>query len=317
MKLQLSAYFSDPDGDPLVFAAAVSDAAVAGVSVAGTAMTIAAAAKGEAAVTVTATDADGLEAAQEFGLTVRNQPPVPVGSIPERVVEVGDTVDLDLTAYFRDPDGDPLVFAASATDTTVVDPSVSGATLEVVAVAKGTDTLTITAADGEGLRATQPFAVTVPNRAPYSTGTFPVLRMKGSGIARVDPSPRFADPDGDSLSYEAKSSNLNVARTWVSRGDVLVRAYSGGRATISVTAADFEGLKSTQRFQVRVKDSGGSDENRAPIVVDTIARQGMEVDRTRTLKVATHFEDPDVTSWRLLRGVRTRACPRRPYKGPK
>ena len=293
VELDLAPHFSDPDGDRLVFTAAVSDAAVAGVSVAGTAMTIAAVARGQAAVTVTATDADGLEATQEFGLTVRNQPPVPVGSIPERVVEVGDTVDLDLTAYFRDPDGDPLVFAASATDTTVVDPAISGATLEVVAIAKGSDTLTITAADGEGLRATQPFAVTVPNRAPYPVGAFPVLRMKGGGFARVDPSPRFADPDGDSLSYEATSSNLNVVRTWVSRGEVLVRAYSGGRATISVIAADPEELKSTQRFQVRVKDSGGSDENRAPVVVDTIAGQSMEEDQARTLTVASHFEDPD------------------------
>ena len=293
VELDLAPHFSDPDGDRLVFTAAVSDAAVAGVSVAGTAMTIAAVARGQAAVTVTATDVDGLEATQEFDLTVRNQPPAPVGSIPERVVEVGDTVELDLTAYFRDPDGDPLVFAVSATDTTVVDPSVSGATLEVVAIARGRDTLTITAADGEGLRATQPFTVTVPNRAPYSVGAFPVLRMKGGGFARVDPSPRFADPDGDSLSYEATSSNLNVVRTWVSRGEVLVRAYSGGRATISVTAADPDELKSTQRFQVRVKDSGGSDENRAPVVVDTIAGQSMEEDQARTLKVASHFEDPD------------------------
>jgi len=291
--LEAAVRFSDPDGDSLVFSAASSDTKRVRVSVSLGTVAVAAIRKGAATVTVTATDVDGLEATQEFDLTVRNQPPVPVGSIPARVVEVGDTVDLDLTAYFRDPDGDPLVFAASATDTTVVDPSVSEATLEVVAIAKGRDTLTITAADTEGLRATQPFTVIVPNRAPYSVGSFPVLRMKKGGIARVDPSFRFADPDDDSLSYEAKSSNLDVVRTWVSRGEVLVRAYSGGRATIFVTAADPGGLRSTQRFQVRVKDSGGSDDNRAPVVVDTIAGQSMDVDQARTLRVATHFEDPD------------------------
>ena len=293
VELELASHFSDPDGDPLAFRASVSDGAVAGVSVAGTIMTVVAVARGEAAVTVTASDVDGLKATHEFDLTVRNQPPVPVGSIPDRIVPVGDTVELDVSPHFSDPDGDPLGFAAAASDTVAVTLSLSGATLVIEATHKGKATLTITAMDAEGLAATHTFTVMVPNRAPRAVGTFPARKLKTSGFATVDPSSRFADPDDDSLSFEATSSNLEVARTWVSRGEVKVRAYSPGRATVSITAVDPGGLVATRLLKIRVEGSGGSDDNRAPVVVDTIAWQSMEEGQARTLRVASHFEDPD------------------------
>ena len=57
--VDMSAYFSDPDGDTLSYEAATSAAGVATVSVSGSVVTVEAVAKGSATVTVTASDPDG------------------------------------------------------------------------------------------------------------------------------------------------------------------------------------------------------------------------------------------------------------------
>ena len=73
--LDLSAYFSDPDGDELTFTAETSDAAIATASVDGTVVTTSGISAGEEGVqmvklTVTATDPEGLSVTQEADVTV-------------------------------------------------------------------------------------------------------------------------------------------------------------------------------------------------------------------------------------------------------
>ena len=57
--LDLSPLFADPDGDTLIYAAEVSDSTRVAASIVGNALTVTALAKGEAVVTVTATDDEG------------------------------------------------------------------------------------------------------------------------------------------------------------------------------------------------------------------------------------------------------------------
>ena len=68
--VDLSAHFTDPDGDELDFAAESSDPAVAAVEVDGAALTVRGLVPGTATVTVTATDPDGESATQSFAVTV-------------------------------------------------------------------------------------------------------------------------------------------------------------------------------------------------------------------------------------------------------
>ena len=68
--LDLSACFHDPDDDRLEFSAATSDESVATASVSGSEATIHGVAAGNATVTVTARDPEGLEAEQSFAITV-------------------------------------------------------------------------------------------------------------------------------------------------------------------------------------------------------------------------------------------------------
>ena len=79
--VHVASNFSDPDGDPLTYEAVTSDAGVAGVSVAGATITIAAVAAGNATITVTVRDPGGFTAALSFGVTVY------VAGAPDLVVE--------------------------------------------------------------------------------------------------------------------------------------------------------------------------------------------------------------------------------------
>ena len=293
-RIDLTAWFSDPDGDPLVCTATASDSAVAEVGVSGSTLTIAAIGKGEAVVTVTARDGDGLASTQSFTVSVHNRPPITVDSIKQRRVEVGDSVVLMLPPFFSDPDGDPLTFGATSADPAVARTSVHGADMTLAAIARGETTVTVTAVDPSGLAATQVFSVTVPNRAPVARGALAAVRMKKSAVKRLTPGSYFADPDGDSLDFETASSDSRVARAWVWKNNVLVRAVGGGVATVTILGRDPEGLSAEQTVEVRVrKSSDESGGNRSPTVVGDIAGQTMEEGDFRDLGVDSRFSDPD------------------------
>ncbi|MYA63435.1 MAG: leucine-rich repeat protein [Gemmatimonadetes bacterium] len=294
-QIKLVPWFSDPDGDPLTFSAPDSDSAVIDVTVSGALMTIAVIARGEATVTVTATDVAGLAAVQPLAVTVRNRPPRPVGTIEQRTVEVGDSVELALLPLFTDPDGDALSFAATSSDSNVARVSLDGPSLTLAALAKGETSVTIAATDPEDLTATRTLGVSVPNRAPLALGEVQAIRLSESGIRRLSPSPHFSDPDGDSLVFEATSSDPRVAKTWVSREEVLVRAVRKGAATLTIVGRDNGGLSAEHEVSVQVRKSNGSGTgaNRSPIVVGRISPRTMEEGDFRTLAVGSRFSDPD------------------------
>ncbi|WP_419933713.1 Ig-like domain-containing protein, partial [Candidatus Palauibacter sp.] len=158
--------FSDPDGDELTFAAASSDTASVLASISGSEVTLEALTRGTATVTVTARDADGLEATVSFEVTVPNRPPAIVGEIEAQTIFLGEAATVDASPAFSDPDGDELSFAAASSDTASVLASVSGSEVTLEALKRGTATVTVAARDADSLEATVSFEVTVPNRPP-------------------------------------------------------------------------------------------------------------------------------------------------------
>jgi len=135
--VDLSRHFEDPDGDALLHTAATSDPGVATVAVSGGSLTVGGAAKGEATVTATARDPDGLSARQDFTVTVPNRSPEAVDSIPGMELVAGDSSTLAVSGYFRDPDGDALAYKSASSDAGVARSTGSGDTLEVAWVASG------------------------------------------------------------------------------------------------------------------------------------------------------------------------------------
>ncbi len=165
-RLDLQDYFTDPDGDPLTFAATSGDARVVTVSVAGSVITIAALSAGAAEISVTAADPGGASATQTFTASVgppTNRAPLASAPILGRTLKLNESekATVDVSVHFTDPDGDPLTFEATSSDPGVATASVSNGTLTLLASALGTASVTVAARDPGGLAATQAFAVIV------------------------------------------------------------------------------------------------------------------------------------------------------------
>ncbi|MDE2793521.1 MAG: hypothetical protein OXL34_01775, partial [Gemmatimonadota bacterium] len=258
VQLDMAAYFNDPDGDSLAYVAVSADSAVVSLSVSGSTVTVSAKSRGSATATVTATDPGGLSTSQSFRVTVLNRAPEILNSVPGLWLGRGEFMRLDMAAYFDDPDGDSLVYAAVSSDSAVVSLSVSGSTVTVSAMSQGSATATVTATDPGDLSISQSFEVTVPNRAPEILDSIPAQQLGRRGSVQLDMAAYFDDPDGDILAYAAVPSDSAVVSLSVSGSTVTVSAVSQGSATATVTATDPGGLFTSQGFEVTV-GSGDRD----------------------------------------------------------
>ena len=284
--VDVSRAFRDPDGDPLTFMAASSDPSVVGASVSGSRVSVVGVSRGSATVTVTARDADGLEATLSFEVTVPNRPPAVVGEIEAQTIFVGETATVDASAAFSDPDGDELSFAAASSDTASVLASVSGSEVTLEALKRGSAMVTVAARDADGLEATLSFEVTVPNRPPAVVGEIEAQTIFVGETATVDASAAFSDPDGDELSFAAASSDTASVLASVSGSEVTLEALKRGSAMVTVAARDADGLEATLSFEVTVP-------NRPPAVVGEIEAQTIFVGETATVDASAAFSDPD------------------------
>ncbi len=173
--VDVSGYFSDPDGDTLTYTAASSDTSKATVSVSSATVTITPVALGTATVTVTASDGS-LSAAQTISVSVvDNLAPITVGSMSDQTLDVGGGMATNVDSYFSDSTGDTLTYTASSSDTAVATASMSGFRLTVLAVGAGTATISVTATDPGNLSATQSFTVTGVVQSPGSADVLPAI----------------------------------------------------------------------------------------------------------------------------------------------
>ena len=251
--LNLSGHFNDPDGDALTYTARTSNGAVATVSVSGSTAVVTGVAKGDATITVVATDSGGLSAQQDFSVQVPNRPPEPVGNISDLDLFVGDTVEIDITPYFSDPDGDALTYGTATSDQAVATTTVDGETVTVVAVFDGSASLTVTASDSEGLSAEQSFSATVqPHGDPrIQFVTVPTAAPEGGRIvveveARPAPASTLAvgytiGEDDDPQTDDANEADHNGG----SGGELRFQAR-GRRATFEITVRDDDDIEPTR-----------------------------------------------------------------------
>ena len=284
--VEISSKFSDPDGNPLIYSTKSSDTGVTTARLSGTTLTITPVAVGQATVTVGASDGK-LTGTQTIAVTVPNRAPVAVGTISPVTARLGGgTVDVDIASKFADPDLHTLTYTAISSNTGVATASVSGGTVKITPVAKGTATVTVTASDGS-LTAQRTIAVTVPNRAPTAVGTISdVTLTTDSSATEVDVSSKFSDIDGDTLTYTAVSSDTGVATVGVSAAVVTITPVAPGTATVTVTGSDGS-LTATQTIAITVT-------NRAPVAVGTIPSVTFIAEGSaNSLNVSNNFSEPD------------------------
>ena len=196
--VNLLSYFSDPNGDELVYAAATSDGTTATVFVRGSTVIIEGVAGGTVTVTVFASDPGGLSATQRTRVTVEggNRAPEPIGTIPVQTLSSGQWASIDVSAYFNDPDGDELAYAAGASSAAVVAVAVSESTVRISDVAPGTVTVTVMASDPGGLSAQQMATVTVTAGQAQAVSPQPGTDPAQPGTDPAQPRTVTADPVG-------------------------------------------------------------------------------------------------------------------------
>ena len=94
-----------------------------------------------------------------------NAAPMAGDAIADQTVTAGETVDVDVSGNFSDPDGDDLTYTAMSGDMAVATVSVTGSMVTVMGVSAGMATITVTATDTGNmagmLSASQMFDVTV------------------------------------------------------------------------------------------------------------------------------------------------------------
>ena len=264
--------FSDPDGDPLNYSASSSSTGVASVSVSGSQVTVTGAGPGQAGLSVTASDPGGASATTQVSVTVESANQAPSlnsghadGHVVADTIQVGVSEDWTLFAdVFSDPDGDPLTYAASSTDTALV--TVSLRTRETQwagdpqyrlgAVAPGNARVSVTATDPGGLSATLHSDVTVRqrNRAPERTAdSIPSVAI-GLGqtvTMTADIQAFFHDPDGDALDYEILHDE-RVVEAALSGSTLTVRGVALGSDHVLVSVTDPGGYGVSLGFRVVV-----------------------------------------------------------------
>ena len=270
-QVSLSGVFSDADNDALTVTAASSDEAVATVSVAAgySSLTVNAQGRGTATITVTADDGNGGTVSDAFTVTVKAAPVVASAISDVSGLVALDTQEVSLVGVFSDADGDRLTISAASSDAGIAMVSVAsdGSKLTLSGVAQGTATITVTAQDSDGNRASDTFDVAVepepeqdsppdgetPNRPPTVAQPLPDVSLEGLQWRQFSLADVFHDPDGDELTFTVVSSDYGVASMWVSGSTLTVVATSTGTATITVTAEDPEGNRVSDELQVTVR----------------------------------------------------------------
>lgn len=92
------------------------------------------------------------------------------------------------------------------------------------------------------------------NRAPATAATIPDQMVVEGQTVAIAISAAFSDPDGDTLTYVATTSNAGVVSVGFSGRTLTLAAVADGAATVTVRASDPGGLSASQSFAVEVAE---------------------------------------------------------------
>ncbi len=243
--VEVSAHFSDPDGDALSYGAESSDDAVATVAAGGSEVTVTGVSRGASRVTVTARDGRGGSVSQDFAVTVPNRAPEAVGTLGGVSVFRYDRATVDVSGAFSDPDNDALTYRAVTSAAGVVALSVNGSRVTVRGVSRDTLTVTVTADDGHGGTAEQSYGVEVANRPPVPVAPFSPRTIAPGERHTESLEHRFRDLDEDPMTYTVDASPSWVADVSIEGLNLVIVGVARGRANVNVHAHDGHGGTTT------------------------------------------------------------------------
>ncbi len=162
-QVDVTATFTDADGDALTYTAVSADTSVVTVAITGATLTLTGTSAGDTTVTVTADDGRGGTVSDRFAVTVVMPNRAPAVDIPlsDQGIDVDQVQQVDVSAAFTDADGDALTYTAVSDDETIVTVTLSDSDLTLTGISVGVANVTVTAADETGEAVSDTFAVTV------------------------------------------------------------------------------------------------------------------------------------------------------------
>ena len=288
----LSRYFSDPEGESLMYTAMSDMPDYVKVSAVGadSTITITAVAAGTAMITITANDGTNDGMSHTLTVTVApvaNNPPMVKPGVAAPAVALvveGQSNTLMLSTYFLDADADDtLTYTVTTSDPLVATASELDGVLTIMPKGGGTAKIKVTASDGEAT--SEPLVISVTVRAaanlmPRVTGDgLPDLKMVVDGVETIDLADFFED-DSPRLFYKVTSDDsaetkidlaggLNVGGNMVDMSPqpngtdfasmLHIQGKDAGTVTVTVVATDFGNKSVTDEFMVDVIAAAEND----------------------------------------------------------
>ena len=233
---------------------------------------------------------------------MNNPPRVAIG-VGDQIVPVRETLVMDVSSAFTDPDGEKVErYSVILSNTTVAHGRVNSATgeLELTGLKEGSSWVTLRACDA--LTCTRlgdlTFALTVappPNRPPQVVKILEDRSVNVGESISVAVSHAFWDLEGDHIvryDFSLDDTALATGTVDLSRGSIIFRGTQVGTTSVSVSACDGEGCSGTDlglQFALTVLPPP----NRSPEVVGSVSDQGVHVGDTISVDVSSLFSDPD------------------------
>ena len=164
-------------------------------------------------------------------------------ALPDQRLLLSDSAyQLDLTSYIGS-DYEELRYVATSEDSTLLRVAVDSTHLWLYPQQVGTTTVTVAIRDASDQEITTSFRVVVvpPNRVPEVSRLLDTLLLTHQETRTFALPEIFTDPDQDSLTYAAASSDASVVDARLNDGVLTLTGLSVGRAEVVVRATDPQG----------------------------------------------------------------------------
>lgn len=240
---------------------------------------------GQFTVTVSATDSEGNVGTDSFTMTVvANRPPELINAdtgIPDVSSNVGQGININLAAFFRDPDATPKDVITISTSRLPEGLTLQNGRITGETDAVGEHELTVYAYDGGARGTPVTFTLTVvqPNRAPErGVSLTPQTVETGEDVAIPVPTATFTDPDGDVLTLTATGlpSGLTLQPKRGGGYEIVGSTSVAGIHNITITATDPGNRSVFQILQLSVDealpDFSDEEDSAAPPINGTSGR---------------------------------------------
>ncbi|MGI9345211.1 MAG: putative Ig domain-containing protein, partial [Gammaproteobacteria bacterium] len=301
IELDLAEYFTDAEGDPLVYSVSLSsgDAAPSFINLDGHTLTIAPTADAEPttySIEVSATDNSGALAVGSFDVLVTSQPPQLAHEIPPQDVFQGQTVELDFNDYFRDPEGNPLAYSVGLVSGGDL-PSFISLDGPILTIAPSYDSqivsysIQVEASDGQSLISDVFLVSILQNQPPELISEIPDQTVLQGQTVTLDLNDYFEVGNGDAPLTVVSLANGDPAPSFISViGPILTIAPDGNSEATSldirVAVVDSFDGQASDTFVLTVVST-------APQLVSEIPDQTVIQGQTVTLDLNDYFEVAD------------------------